>query len=342
MNDVKDASNWNDLFVRTSLSETGPTGRVGGLSSPDIIPYGIAPTNPASFTSEDSYKNYVSSQGFQQGQPNYIYVRAKNSSPNTPASGYAFLALTDPAVVLWPGGDKWTRIQTNDHKEYSTLQPSPTAGNAVAVTTDPFVYAPPDSGHRCLVTWLSTQSHPVPGPPPEIRDMGTLVQFLKDNPNYAHHNIDIAPSTTGAHTSSKPFSSGTKPFAWICGLQVKNCKGFKVSFSSSTPLPDGTYIVFQPTEVMQDDTVRYMLGPYNLPAGWETYINFTYETNGLDPADFAVTFIAEYAVQEDTHKDLWDYAQPLEGMVDADEKTLAEVRSITVGSIAIMKGSVAL
>jgi hypothetical protein len=342
MKDISDTSQWNDLFVRTSPSETGPTGRVGGLSSPDIIPWGITPTDPYRFTTQDSYRNYMSSQGLRQRMPNYIYVRARNSAPNTPAVGSAYLALTDPALVLWPGGEGWTSIKTNNGNAYSSLQPSPVAGNAIAVTTDPFVYIPEESGHRCIVTWLSTQSHPVAGAPPKITDMSMLVQFLQDNPNYAHHNVDIAPSTTGAVTNQKPFSSGTGGFSWICGLQVTNCKGFRVSFSSSAPLPDGSHIIFEPTDVMQNETIRYMLGPFDLPPNWETNMNYTYETNGLDPANFAVTFIAQYSVGSRTHPDLWDLAEPLSGVVGIDEDTQRDVRVITVGSIGVMKGSVPL
>ncbi|MDQ3205442.1 MAG: hypothetical protein M3Q40_02800 [Pseudomonadota bacterium] len=329
-------SDWNDLFVRTSLSETSPEGRVGGLSSPDIIPYGIIPVDPSTFTSDDSYKNFVSTVPFQQGQPNYIYVRAKNSSPTTAAKGQAFLVLTNPAVVLWPGGDGWTQILTNNGLAYSSLDPSPTGSGAIAVTTDPFVYKPLDSGHRCLVTWLSTQAHPVPAPPPRITDMNALVKFLIDHPNYAHHNIDIAPDTTGAVTTTKPFNSGTQPFSWRVGLQVTNCKGFDVSFSSSEPLEGGGYITMKPVTVQQDDTIAYLLGPFNLPASWDTQINYTYQTHGLSKDNFSVTLVAYFDV-DPTHE-LWHHAKPYTELGIPAQHAPKDRRGITVGSVAMMKG----
>ncbi|MGH8051654.1 MAG: hypothetical protein ACREPB_13430 [Arenimonas sp.] len=329
-------SDWNDLFVRTDISERSPVGRVGGLSSPDIIPAGITPTNPSKYTTPESYTGFASNEPFQQGQINYVYVRAKNSAASTDAVGVASLVLTNPAVVIWPGGDGWTQIQTNNKKNTSALQPSPTAGGAIAVTTDPFVYMPTDTGHRCIVTWLSTKSHPVPNPPPRITSTSELVKFLQENPNYAHHNIDIVPSTTGAVSTSKPFSAGTVPFAWRFGLQVTNCKGFTVYFSSGTPLPNGQYLSLAPTTVSQDSTVAYMLPSTDLPANWDTYFNYTYETNNLQPANFDVQFVAYADVGSDS--EFWEIAKPYDQFFE--DKSLAPIdrRGIALGSIGLMKG----
>lgn len=331
-------TDWNDLFVRTSLSEQSPVGRVGGFSSPDIIPVGIKPVDPTRFTDKTSYDTFASNEPFQQGQPNYVYVRAKNSAATTPAVGNAYLVLTNPAVVIWPGGDGWTQIQTNNKKDASPLMPSPTNGGVVAVTTDPFVYVPTDTGHRCLVTWLSTKSHPVSGPPPRITSASELVQFLKDNPNYAHHNIDIAASTTGAVTTSKPFSAGTTPFYWRCGLQVTGCKGFTVSFSSATPLPDGKFLSLAPTTVAQDETVAYLLPGVELPANWDTYINYTYETHGLQPEAFDVQFVA-YADVPPGHP-FYEFATPYDQLFESSDAVATDTRGIALGSIGLMKGKI--
>lgn len=339
MKGTTQATDWNDLFVRTSQGETSPTGRVGGLSSPDIIPWGTQPVNPAQFTTEGSYSSYVSSQGFVSGQNNYIYVRARNSSPSTDAVGEAALVLTDPAVVLWPGGDKWTRILTSEGKDTSRL--GPVGPNGIAVTDDPFLYVPQDSGHRCLVTWINTKSHPAKVPP-EIRDMQALVTFLKDNPNYAHHNIDIAPNTTGANSFPAPFSTGTEGSSWICGLKVRNCKGFTVSFSSPTQLPDGTYINFLPTTVQQNDELRFLFGPFDVDPNWNINVNCTYQTNNLEPADWSVDFIAECVVNRYNDPALMAFAQPVSAGYGLDMDTINAqgLRSVPVGSLGVMRGEV--
>lgn len=339
MNGNTAGTDWNDLFVRTSLNETSPTGRVGGFSSPDIIPWGTQPTNPSRFATDESYRQYESSVGFLSGQTNYIYVRAKNSSATTEAVGLAYLALTDPAVVLWPGGNKWTFIKTSGGFDGSAL--GPIGPGAIAVTDDPFAYVPKDSGHRCLVTWLSTKSHPVKNPPPEITTASALVTFLKDNPNYAHHNIDIAPNTTGANSFPAPFSTGTEGSTWMCGLKVRNCKGFTISFSCPDPLPDGTYINFLPTTVLQNDELRYMFGPFDVAVNWNINVNCTYQTNNLQPEDFSVEFITESVVNRYDNAALMAFATPVTADFGLDMTTITALglRSVTVGSLGVMKGA---
>src|ERR1041384_6024979 len=150
---------WNDLFVRTDVSETSPDSRVGGLASPDIIPVGTKLQSPTDFATAASYGKYY------QNAPNYIYVRAKNSSAE-PATGTVKLVMCNPAVVLWPGGDNWTPLLTATGSDHCDLTDVPSQG--IGVTGDggpetaPFVIVPKESGHRCLVTWLSTTKHPYP------------------------------------------------------------------------------------------------------------------------------------------------------------------------------------
>lgn len=339
MSSVTADTAWNDLFVRTAQGETSPTGRVGGVSSPDIIPWGVQPVNPATFTTEASYKDYVSNKPFLSGQTNYIYVRAKNSSATTDAVGKAYLCLTNPAVVLWPGGDKWTFIKTSRGMDASPLGPVGPGG--IAVTDDPFAYVPLDSGHRCLVTWLSTKSHPVKGPPPEIRTSEELVTFLRANPNYAHHNIDIAPNTTGAFSFPAPFSTGTGSSSWMVGLRVRNCKGFTVSFSCPDALPDGSYIDFQPTTVTMNEETRYMLGPFELDENWNINVNCTYHTNNLQPDNFSVELITQSVVNSFADQSLLAFATPVtaEFGLDMEKINALGLLQVPVGSLGVMKGA---
>jgi hypothetical protein len=327
-------SDWNDLFVRTSLGERSPDGRVG-LSSPDIVRAGVSPMDPFELTREDNYQTYPRSKPFpQRAFPNYLYVRAKNSAANTPAEGRAYLVVTNPALVLWPGSEGWTQVRTINQAEAGTLQPRPINGGSIAVTTDPFVYVPADTGHRCLVTWLSTRSHPL-SQLPQIERMDQLVRFMKDTRNYAYHSIDIA-STDGAVTQSIPFSSGTMSFSLRCGLQVTRCKGFTVSFSSGTPLPGGGYIGLAATDVLQDETVVYLSAAAELPANWDTHFNYTYRTNDLRPVDFEVTLVAYFDVGPE--HPFWDFAKPYEHFGVPAGQAPKDRRGIVVGSIGVKAG----
>src|SRR6516164_3621091 len=112
---------WNDLFVRTDLSETSPEVRKGGFGSPDIIPAGTEiKIPPSTYTTDTSYGLYYNNS-FVQKSTNYIFVRAKNSSQTLSKSGNAQLVLTNPAIILWPGGDGWTRIRTSKGRNESPL-----------------------------------------------------------------------------------------------------------------------------------------------------------------------------------------------------------------------------
>ena len=88
--------------IRSSnVTETSPDqGRKGSFGSPDVIPVGTTPVSPEQFTTDVSYGQYYNNS-FYQNTPNYIYVRAKNSSMSLPKSGKANLVLTNPAIVLW-------------------------------------------------------------------------------------------------------------------------------------------------------------------------------------------------------------------------------------------------
>lgn len=346
MSGTHDNTDWNDLFVRTDLSETSPLNRVGGLSSPDIIPWGTQPTVPSNFTTDSSYKTYVSTTGFLSGKPNYIYVRARNSSATTNAVGEASLVLTNPALVLWPGGDDWTFLKTNSGSSASRLLIGGNASippNGIAVTEDPFVYVPPDSGHRCLVTWLSTKAHPVTQPPPKITSAEELVKFLKDNPNYAHHNLDIAPNTTGARTFVAPFSTGTQNGVWACGFRFKNCKGFVLSFSSSEPMPNDEYLKMDPFPVQNNDELTVLKRNLKLDKNWNININCTVETNNLEPDGWSVEFIAEVEVNSFNNPELMAFATPLHADfgVDLDEVAALGIRTVRVGSLGIINGDTA-
>ncbi|MGR3938294.1 hypothetical protein [Streptomyces sp. BRA346] len=271
------ATDWNDLYVRTSLDETGPAQRAGALGSPDIIPVGTSPKPWQDYATEDSYKRYYQ-EAFLEHKPNYVYVRARNSSKMESATGRARLVMCDPAVVLWPGGSDWTPINTStgsDHCVLEEIEPG-----TIGVTQDPFEVVPETSGHRCLVTWLSTAKHSCPDNPGRITEVDKLVAFLKDHPNYAHHNIDVVPDTTGVHTFSRPFTSGDQPAKWVFTLKVTQCKGYEVSFSCGTRLATGQYIRLDPVTVTTNDEIGLTIDR-DVEAGFDSTISYTFDQKNL-------------------------------------------------------------
>lgn len=326
---------WNDLFLRTDTRETGTSPRFGGVGSPDIIPAGTSPVDPSQYTTGESYKAYYNTN-FIQNQANYVYVRAKNSSTSpTPKKGEVHVGLTDPAIVLWPGGDKWTYLKNSSGKEASLIEG--VAGGKIGVTTNAFQYVPTATGHRCLVSWISTPDHPIVGPPPLIRTMEELATFLIDHPNYAHHNIDIAPDTTGAVTTIKPYTQGNQGAKVVFGMRCYNVKGFEVGFSCGKPLKDGSRIELKPTTVAQDDVITYTIDR-NVEADFAADIAITYVTHGLKPAEYSVTFVAYYDTPPG--HPLYRFATPYQQMGVPASLKGPDARGIQVGSIGKMKGSV--
>lgn len=330
---------WNDLFVRTSVNETSPDSRRGGLASPDIIPVGTKLPDPSEFATPASYGKYYQ-ESFYQNKPNYVFVRAKNSSTNETASGTVKLVMCNPAVVLWPGGDNWTPVYTatgSDSCELTDVEPG-----AIGVTGDggpntaPFVITPKESGHRCLVTWLSTLKHPYPKNPPKIETADALAKWLIDHPNFAHHNIDIVADTTGIQTRINPFTSGNAPAKWVFTLSLKMCKGFSVAFSCGKRLKSGEYIQLEQQDVKTDDEFGYTIDR-DVEAGFAADIYCTYNQNNIPLRDgfyFAFKAAASYSPGHPLFKHGHPYHtwHPSKGLV------LSDNRAIDVGSIGVVKG----
>ncbi len=331
---MKTDTPWNDLFVRTDVSETIPESRVGGFGSPDIIPIGTDLKPPSDFATADSYARYYQ-QPFYQGKPNYIYVRAKNSSTGENATGRVRLGMSNPAVVLWPGPGKWTILKTTTGNDYADL--NNIGGGAIGVIDDPFDLIPTESGHRCLVTWISTKKHPISSEPPEITTAAALADFLIKHPNYAHHNIDITADTTGIQSRISPFTSGDQAGDWVFSLTVENCKGFTVSFSCAKQLKSGQYI--QLLDQLVGDDTRYSFNiDRPVESGFAADIVYTYNQNNVTKKDFSVFFKASYRVP--VGHPLWNYAQPYHTFDPVTGFTLSDARKIEVGSIGVMRGDV--
>lgn len=332
------AEKWNDLFVRTDLSETSPEDRKGGLGSPDVIPAGKAPVDPAQYTTDTSYGQYYNNSLYQN-VPNYIYVRAKNASQTLPKSGKANLVLTNPAIILWPGGDGWTRI-TNGQGSYESqlkLAGSSDIGpNKIGVTVDSFVYIPPDSGHRCLVTWLDTTDHPHPEPPPKITTVSDLVKFLIANPNYAHHNIDIVPDSTKKVTKEKAYTQQDEAATVRFTLYTVNCKGFVIGYNCPTPIAPGKYINLDGVTVT--DNEFNVFKDFDIPKNFQANIFYFYDPKDLTPPNFSVTFAAHVKTQPG--HPIYELCLPHHHFGFPKENENDASRFYPIGSVTAMRGTV--
>jgi len=335
------AEKWNDLFVRTDVLETSPENRKGNLGSPDIIPAGKVPVDPAQYTTEASYRQYYNNSLYQN-VPNYIYVRAKNASQTLPKSGKANLVLTNPAIIVWPGGDGWTRIKNGQGSYESQLKSagsSEIGPNKIGVTDDAFVYVPDQFGHRCLVTWLDTTDHPHPEPPPKITTVSELVKFLAANPNYAHHNIDIVPDTTGKVTKQSPYSQMDEAATVRITLNTVNCKGFRIGYNCPTPLRPNDYITLGGADgLLVTDESFSAEREFDIPKNFQGDIYYFWNSNNLKPEPFSVSLIA-YTVTRPGHP-VYELCLPHHHFGFQKENENDDRRFYPIGSVTVMRGTV--
>jgi hypothetical protein len=253
-------------------------------------------------------------------------------------SGSANLVLTNPAIVIWPGGDGWTRIQTASGSNSSELQAAGSASikpGKIGATTDPFVYVPNESGHRCVVTWLDTVDHPEPSPPPKITTMSELVKFLVDHPNYAHHNIDIAPVQTTRVTKKKPYTQQDEAETVRFTLATRNCKGFVIGYSCGTEISPGKFIELKDTPVTDDEFNVFKEFP--IPANFQSDIYYWYDMKGLSPGDFSVSLQASI-VTLPGHP-VYDLCRPAEYFGQTSDGP--DKRFYVIGSVTMMPERVA-
>ena len=275
---------WTDLYLRTSLSETGPNNRIGSFGSPDIIPYGTTPVDASIFTTPQSYGRYEGGN-LTENSTNFLYVRAKNASKTETLSGKSYLALSNPAIILWPGPGKWDLMNNSKGQNFSEI--SNVKPGEIGATTDPFQYVPKESGHRCLVSWISTVQHPI-GEPPEISNATKLAEFLIKHPNYAHRNVEVIAGPPDRYTRSEPYSQNQASAKMTFGLRCKNCDGFVVSFVSGTALKSGKFIELKDTKVAGNETITY-IKDYEVESGYNTLINYTYDKQGIVRNDFEIS-----------------------------------------------------
>ncbi|MET3824624.1 MULTISPECIES: hypothetical protein [Sphingomonas] len=272
---------YTGVLVRQNLQDQGAMPRTGGwTASPDVFSVGTQPTtNPqATYGSTTSYATDPT-QPVVQNAPNYIYLRGKNLG-TAATTGEAQLFYAPQSLFLYPVQWMNNQITTSTGANVSTI--ASMAPNAIGVTTDAFRWTPPTtSEHYCLVGFISTADFPFSSqqPPAAVSSMDQLAAWIGSTGGAGWHNVQWATnSATFTNTTPYPASStaATVQLALTCtGLPV----GSQVSFSSATPLPDGTYLNLPLTTVPTTGQIGFFIVA-NVPANWSTTISYSYYANG--------------------------------------------------------------
>lgn len=239
---------YNGIFLRSTLGQSNTIPKPGALSSsPDIIPYGIAPVSDPQTFFRDNYNQDVGKK-LEAGKTNYIYLRGKNYSDKEirdEGTTKPRLFWSKASLLTYP--NKWNEIITGPtHDPFSLIAPPASVG----VINQPYIWAPDNiSGdHYCMIAQV-----PSPGYDNKIPDTLQIADFaawVAQNGGIAWRNIEVINSTTVVLTGAKMYyEQGTEAsqiqFTIIC---TNVPKGTKVSFSAGAagPVPP---IYLEPTVV---------------------------------------------------------------------------------------------
>lgn len=272
---------YDGILIRYNLQDTGSVPRTGGWTAcPDLIPWGTEPVQkPTSFFKGNYDKNV--GQALVAKAQNYIYVRGKNLTGSA-LTGTARVFFAPQSIFLYPSQWLQNTMKTTNGSETSDI--TDVAPNDIGVTIDPFTWIPSDiNEHHCLITIVSTPDHPYESqlPGDNITSLNELAAWIAKTGGTGWHNIQITTAGAPTFTNSTKYPGSSTAEQVMFTLTAENLKiGTEISFSCGTPLPDGTYINLPKTKVTKETQFQVSL-TYDVPAGWESEMSYSYYENGL-------------------------------------------------------------
>lgn len=284
---------YNDLFIRSNLSDTGTIPRQGiQYRSPDIIPYGVAPVADPTKTFTDNYNQSVA-KAVQINRQNFLYVRAKNLSSGA-RDGKVSLYYSPSNILLYPAQWRNNILSTSDGLTETPVSAS--AAKEIAVTNNPLTWTPqqpPSGSHYCLVGVVATKENP--NPIPNITAIDNMAAWIAQNGGISQLNVQTTTADTPAFTTETPYDQGEKPYKVKFLIECQNVPvGSWVSFSSGTPTSDGP-IYLAKTEVTSSPSFEAGV-TVDVPANFQTKFSYSWWRNDKNlPMDATIT-IAAYVV----------------------------------------------
>ena len=266
---------YNGIFMRSTLGQVNNIPKPGALSSsPDIIPYGIAPVSDPQAFFKSNYDQDVG-KPLEGKKTNYIYLRGKNYSDKRivdEGDTRPRLFYSKASLLTYPLD--WVEITRGPGEQPFSLAADPAS---VGVINQPYLWAPDNiSGdHYCMIAQV-----PSPGYDNKIPDTLQIADFagwVAQNGGIAWRNIQVINSTTVVLTGKGlAYDQGTEAskiqFTIICTNVPKNTK---VSFSAGAAGPNPP-IYLEPTLVSTYPS--FTTGVVcSVPAGYKSDIYFNLE-----------------------------------------------------------------
>ncbi len=330
------ATQYNDIFLRANLGDNGSVPATGTLStSPDIIPYGLAPVNnPVSFFT-NNYSQDVGKDLTANAQ-NYLYMRGKNLM-NGPETGTLALYYSPASLLLYP--DMWQQNQLKTSTGASTVPVSAAKLGDIVVGADPFVWTPqmPNPGdHFCLVGQVVTPSHP--NPIPATGSISDFASWVANNRGIGWRNVVVVNSGSPTLTQSVSYSQGTEAGSMYVAIQGTGIPaGAQVSFSSGTPGPVPLINMAPYTATGSD----FLVGiPTSIPANFSTNISYSYYANGTKPLPgWSITITVFYFAPPSNDAHAKGISPEALGIRGAALDAIGPVKAVQVGSQTLVPQS---
>lgn len=282
---------YNGILVRQNLSDTGTIPRTGGWTAcPDIIQAGTTPVaDPVgAFATADAWTKEIT-KAVVKNATNYVYIRGKNLGAEA-QDGVARLFAARQSLFLYPS--QWLQNPIKTQNDSETTPIASLAPNAIGVTTDPFIWIPTDtSEHHCLVGFVSTASNPFESqqPPEAVTSLNDLAAWIAKTGGTGWHNVQFTDANAPTFTNKTHYPASSTPARVRFSISCTSCPiGSQVSFSCGSPLPfpDGktTYIQLPIVTVTTTSQIGFFV-EYDVPAGWESDMYYSYYANGMPPVD---------------------------------------------------------
>ena len=301
---------YDDIYMRAFQGDSGQVPRPSsyGMSlSPDLIPYGTVPVDPATFLPDASW-NTTYNATLTANMANYMYMRAQNLGTEA-STGTFTLYYSKGSMLLWPSQWSKNKLLTQSGADNQVVT---FAGNEKKVLPSPFVWNAKADDHYCLVGMVSTAKHPATIPTDgSIQNFAT---WIAQNGCYAWHNMNV--TTSGAPTISDRswYEQGNTTdlmrFDIVCtNVPLNATVQFSCGAAGANPP-----ILLNPTVVTTPNSfIAGMKSTVN--SGFEAFVDYAYtappgQTN--PPPGFGLSIEVSYATQ--AGMELHQYAKTLEQM----------------------------
>lgn len=225
---------YNDVMIRDGFDDNGQMPYAGTYpwQSPDIIPRQnpIAPGQVQALLGAATWAQ-DSGQAIENGQINYIYLRASNLGTTTTTATIT-LYMEKATTMLAPS--IWSNAQNTIGSTTITLAPGEKAAAAQPVLWN----VPPGTGAYCLIARVVTANNPNPIPQ-QFPNPLAFYTWVRQYPNVANRNlsfVDMIPNTALQRTlqARNAFSTPTPV------LYSVECDNFSVGSTLSVYCPDSS------------------------------------------------------------------------------------------------------